>query len=87
MIVILRCSVIGDDTVFELISISSCRSKDHKAVGLLISLDFEKLTVVEVVVFGISDGTLWIFILEAKAMVQKHGSHAIPHKDSSIFKG
>ena len=66
MFAILRCSVIGDDAVFELISISTRRSKAHKAVGLIIPLDFEKLTVVEVVVFGIGDGTLWTFIFEAK---------------------
>lgn len=69
MIVILRCSVIGDDAVFELISIFTCGSEAHKAKGLIIPLDFEKLTVVEVVVFGIGDGTLCAFISKGKALV------------------
>ena len=69
MLAILRCSVIGDDAVFELISISSRRSKAHKATGLIIPLDLKKLTVVEVVVFGIGDGTLCAFISKGIALV------------------
>ena len=69
MLAILRCSVIGDDAVFELIGISSRRSKAHKAIGLIIPLDFEKLTVVEVVVFGIGNQALCAFISQGKALV------------------
>ena len=87
MLVILRCSVIGNDAVFELISIFTCGSEAHKAKGLIIPLDFEKLTVVEVVVFWIGDGTIWIFIFEAKALVQKLGSLALTDNDSSILNG
>ena len=84
---ILGRSIVGNDTVFELISIPSCRSKAHKAIGLIIPLDFKKLTVVEVVVFGVGDVSLWTFIFEAKAFVQKLGSRSLPDDDSGILNG
>ena len=87
MILILRCSVIGDDAVFELISIFTCGSKAHKAIGLIIPLDFEKLTVVEVVVFWVGNSTICTFIFEGEPMLQKLGSLGFSDNDSSILNG
>ena len=87
LVSILGASVIGDDAVFELICIFTCGSEAHKAIGLIITLDFKKLTVVEVVVLGICDGSLWTFIFKAKALVQKFGSLGLPDNDSGILNG
>lgn len=84
---ILGRSVVGDDAVFELISIFTCGSEAHKAIGLIIPLDFEKLSVVEVVVFGIGDWTICTFIFEGEPMLQKLGSLGLPDNDSGILNG
>lgn len=66
---ILRRSIVGNDTVFELISIFASRSKGHKTIGLIFTLDFEKLTVVEMVVFWIGNRTICTFIFEGETLL------------------